>query len=189
MQLYASNIIIKTRTCNPCFKKHTICLHPASHAQQERRKQRRGWDSNPRALSDKQFSRLPRYDHFDTPPYHCDCQRINYISIFHKICQSKKLKNWFRRCRSLSPRIQLEPAEAHCKRMNHQHSITRLSKNLLWTSVRLFPRDCSRSIPNPGCTGTRYTPYPLESQALSHRCRTTHPSSCRSRVRMLFHRS
>ena len=29
--------------------------------------QRRGWDSNPRALADKRFSRPPRYDHFDTP--------------------------------------------------------------------------------------------------------------------------
>ena len=27
---------------------------------------RRGWDSNPCALSDKRFSRPPRYDHFDT---------------------------------------------------------------------------------------------------------------------------
>ena len=31
--------------------------------------QRRGWDSNPRALADKRFSRPPRYDHFDTSPY------------------------------------------------------------------------------------------------------------------------
>ena len=31
---------------------------------------RRGWDSNPRALSDKRFSRPPRYDHFDTSPKH-----------------------------------------------------------------------------------------------------------------------
>ena len=30
---------------------------------------RRGWDSNPRALSDKRFSRPPRYDHFDTSPF------------------------------------------------------------------------------------------------------------------------
>ena len=30
---------------------------------------RRGWDSNPRALSDKRFSRPPRYDHFDISPY------------------------------------------------------------------------------------------------------------------------
>ena len=30
---------------------------------------RRGWDSNPRALSDKRFSRPPRYDRFDTSPY------------------------------------------------------------------------------------------------------------------------
>ena len=32
-------------------------------------KKRRGWDSNPRALADKRFSRPPRYDHFDTSPY------------------------------------------------------------------------------------------------------------------------
>ena len=31
--------------------------------------ERRGWDSNPRALADKRFSRPPRYDHFDTSPY------------------------------------------------------------------------------------------------------------------------
>ena len=31
--------------------------------------QRRGWDSNPRALSDKRFSRPPRYDLFDTSAY------------------------------------------------------------------------------------------------------------------------
>ena len=31
---------------------------------------RRGWDSNPRALADKRFSRPPRYDHFDTPACH-----------------------------------------------------------------------------------------------------------------------
>ena len=30
---------------------------------------RREWDSNPRALSDKRFSRPPRYDHFDTSPH------------------------------------------------------------------------------------------------------------------------
>ena len=36
---------------------------------------RRGWDSNPRALSDKRFSRPPRYDHFDISPYVVDCVR------------------------------------------------------------------------------------------------------------------
>ena len=40
---------------------------------------RREWDSNPRALSDKRFSRPPRYDHFDISPYVVDafslCQR------------------------------------------------------------------------------------------------------------------
>jgi hypothetical protein len=29
---------------------------------------RRGWDSNPCALTDKRFSRPPRYDRFDTSP-------------------------------------------------------------------------------------------------------------------------
>ena len=33
------------------------------------KRKRRGWDSNPRALADKRFSRPPRYDHFDTSPY------------------------------------------------------------------------------------------------------------------------
>ena len=36
---------------------------------QKEKKKRRGWDSNPCALSDKRFSRPPRYDHFDTSPY------------------------------------------------------------------------------------------------------------------------
>ena len=34
---------------------------------------RRGWDSNPCALSDKRFSRPPRYDHFDTSPHSDFC--------------------------------------------------------------------------------------------------------------------
>ena len=33
--------------------------------------QRREWDSNPRALADKRFSRPPRYDHFDISPQTC----------------------------------------------------------------------------------------------------------------------
>ena len=33
------------------------------------KRERRGWDSNPRALADKRFSRPPRYDHFDTSAY------------------------------------------------------------------------------------------------------------------------
>ena len=38
------------------------------HVRRRRYLQRRGWDSNPCALSDKRFSRPPRYDHFDTSP-------------------------------------------------------------------------------------------------------------------------
>ena len=37
---------------------------------------RREWDSNPRALADKRFSRPPRYDHFDTSPYLCSGLRF-----------------------------------------------------------------------------------------------------------------
>ena len=33
--------------------------------------QRREWDSNPRALADKRFSRPPRYDHLDISPQTC----------------------------------------------------------------------------------------------------------------------
>ena len=68
--------------------------------------ERRGWDSNPRALADKRFSRPPRYDHFDTSPLVFDCFlsadasvilpklffRVNnffqfFHKFFHKICQ------------------------------------------------------------------------------------------------------
>ena len=41
---------------------------------------RRGWDSNPRALSDKRFSRPPRYDHFDTSPYRI---RVTQVVLYH----------------------------------------------------------------------------------------------------------
>ena len=49
---------------------------------------RREWDSNPRALADKRFSRPPRYDHFDISPYvlsssHlCQTQDVFYHQIF-----------------------------------------------------------------------------------------------------------
>ena len=44
---------------------------------------RRGWDSNPRALSDKRFSRPPRYDHFDTSP-----KLLFYSTVNFKLCQA-----------------------------------------------------------------------------------------------------
>ena len=40
---------------------------PKSHI--SRLRWRRVWDSNPRDVAVKQFSRLPRYDRFDNPPY------------------------------------------------------------------------------------------------------------------------
>ena len=52
--------------------------------------QRRGWDSNPCALSDKRFSRPPRYDHFDTSPCRALfalAQRKNYSSKTISKCQ------------------------------------------------------------------------------------------------------
>ena len=46
---------------------------------------RREWDSNPRALADKRFSRPPRYDHFDISPYvvfqHFLCCFVNACCI------------------------------------------------------------------------------------------------------------
>ena len=45
---------------------------------------RRGWDSNPRALSDKRFSRPPRYDHFDISPNAlCQRQVVYYHALFN----------------------------------------------------------------------------------------------------------
>ena len=44
--------------------------------------ERRGWDSNPRALADKRFSRPPRYDHFDTSPY------FNFFQLKIAVCIS-----------------------------------------------------------------------------------------------------
>ena len=47
---------------------------------------RRGWDSNPRALSDKRFSRPPRYDRFDTSP--CVNSNLGTPEIFSVfVCQ------------------------------------------------------------------------------------------------------
>ena len=51
-----------TSKTGPCPNKQKRVLFPELFFQ------RRGWDSNPRALSDKRFSRPPRYDHFDTSP-------------------------------------------------------------------------------------------------------------------------
>ena len=45
---------------------------------------RRGWDSNPRALADKRFSRPPRYDHFDISPNAlCQRQVVYYHALFN----------------------------------------------------------------------------------------------------------
>ena len=43
--------------------------------------QRREWDSNPRALADKRFSRPPRYDHFDISP--CAITISAQIEFYH----------------------------------------------------------------------------------------------------------
>ena len=51
--------------------------------------QRRGWDSNPRALSDKRFSRPPRYDRFDTSPGHINVSLRRSDRISAKVILSK----------------------------------------------------------------------------------------------------
>ena len=52
-------------------------------------KQRREWDSNPRALADKRFSRPPRYDHFDISPYnvfqHFCAVLSAHVVFYHQI--------------------------------------------------------------------------------------------------------
>ena len=70
---------------------------------------RREWDSNPRALADKRFSRPPRYDHFDISPstafrhfsaFSLSAQKVFYhqiypmsiriLSFFHIFSKSQK---------------------------------------------------------------------------------------------------
>ena len=52
--------------------------------------ERREWDSNPRALADKRFSRPPRYDHFDISPSAVSPKRKNYYNINSGQCQHQK---------------------------------------------------------------------------------------------------
>ena len=47
---------------------------------------RREWDSNPRALVDKRFSRPPRYDHFDISPRK---EPTRYLSLLVRCAQQK----------------------------------------------------------------------------------------------------
>ena len=68
---------------------------------------RNGWDSNPRVLSDKRFSRPPRYDLFDTVPYiflipllyrtivplSIACRMIRLLSLLAKLTSSP-LTEW-----------------------------------------------------------------------------------------------
>ena len=58
----ASWVLLQTKPKQNHFMGKHICVR------RRRYLQRRGWDSNPRALADKRFSRPPRYDHFDTSP-------------------------------------------------------------------------------------------------------------------------
>ena len=51
-----------------CHHKISAANHHGPRGSVGEDHQRRGWDSNPRALADKRFSRPPRYDHFDTSP-------------------------------------------------------------------------------------------------------------------------
>ena len=48
-----------------CHNRYLITVFSSQNAE------RREWDSNPRALADKRFSRPPRYDHFDISPQRC----------------------------------------------------------------------------------------------------------------------
>ena len=52
--------------------------------------QRRGWDSNPCALSDKRFSRPPRYDHFATSPVSIEAPHLGACRIIPSLFLSVK---------------------------------------------------------------------------------------------------
>ena len=56
--------------------------------------QRRGWDSNPRALSDKRFSRPPRYDHFDTSA-HIKLLPHLFRDVTYSIMQNPHCQHFF----------------------------------------------------------------------------------------------
>ena len=62
---------------------------------------RRGWDSNPCALSDKRFSRPPRYDRFDTSP--CISHRDNWYYISGFLSCQPLFSSFFNFFRSLFP--------------------------------------------------------------------------------------
>ena len=66
------------------FSKYSLPCIPYK-ARLERYLQRRGWDSNPRALADKRFSRPPRYDHFDTSPG----SQFAFLSVSAKVILPK----------------------------------------------------------------------------------------------------
>ena len=48
---------------------------------------RRQRDSNPRAVADKRFSRPPRYDRFDMPPYFARALRPHTVKVYLILCQ------------------------------------------------------------------------------------------------------
>ena len=64
-------------------KEHFANTQKKSYRYLPIRFKRRGWDSNPRALADKRFSRPPRYDHFDTSPYS--------VSSLFVLCRSRQV--------------------------------------------------------------------------------------------------
>ena len=60
--------------------------------------ERREWDSNPRALADKRFSRPPRYDHFDISPTTFPQSRELCLQLSRCFISSPLLKSaqkWF----------------------------------------------------------------------------------------------
>ena len=82
----------RRRDLNPCTVIHdllTFQASPFNHlgtSPSMKRcisSKRRGWDSNPRALADKRFSRPPRYDLFDTSPN----VTLEYDIIIIFLCQ------------------------------------------------------------------------------------------------------
>ena len=106
--------------------------------------ERRGWDSNPRALADKRFSRPPRYDHFDTSPQTCFSiipksflfvkRFFQFLSFFlSKLFFSPSVTCDFKSLPLVSHSVKPVSVFYHDKRMNVFLNHTHLSSKIIKT--------------------------------------------------------
>ena len=92
--------------------------------------ERREWDSNPRALADKRFSRPPRYDHFDISPSARHLNGKAYSikkkflcqQLFSKISKQKTL------IRIISKSLAIQPSKINILKHCGEHKCTAIEK-------------------------------------------------------------